>query len=235
MGFVGFFITWEVTARLVGNPLLVSVADVGPALWALRADLAIDTLISLRTLFLGYGVAVLVGLAMGIILAKVQPVRLLAMPVLETIRSVAALALFPVLILLLGLGITAKAFIIFWTAWPAILVNTMHGIDQADRKVIEAATLDGAGRRDLLWLIELPLALPTIVAGLRIGASGGWISLVASEMLGSSAGLGFAVLSYSQSFQFPAMYAAIVAIAVTGLLVNSSLSILQSHVERVIQ
>ena len=219
----------------MGSPLLVPVTDVGPALWALRTDLAIDTLISLRTLFLGYGVAVGVGLAMGIVLAKVQPVRLLAMPVIDASRSVAALALFPALILLLGLGITAKAFVIFWTAWPAILVNTMHGIDQADRQVIEAAKLDGAGRRALLWQIELPLALPVIMAGLRIGAGGGWISLTAAEMLGSSAGLGFAVLSYSQSFQFPAMYAAIVTVAVTGLVVNSSLSILQSHVEGVIE
>ena len=73
------------------------------------------------------------------------------------------------------------------------------------------------------------------MAGLRIGAGGGWISLTAAEMLGSNAGLGFAVLSYSQSFQFPAMYAAIVVIAATGLLVNSSLSILQSHVEGVIE
>ena len=144
----------------------------------------------------------------------------------------AALAFFPLLILLLGLGVTAKAFVIFWTAWPAILINTMHGIQQADRRIIEAATLDGATRHDLLWHIELPLALPTIIAGLRIGASGGWISLVAAEMLGSSAGLGFAVLSYSQSFQFPAMYAAIVCIAATGLVVNQSLYLVQAHIER---
>lgn len=222
-------------ARALGSPLLVSVADVGPALWALRADLAIDALVSLRTLLLGYGMAVIVGLILGIVLAKVQPVRLATMPVIDSVRSVAALAFFPLLILLLGLGLTAKAFVIFWTAWPAILVNTIHGIDQADRQVVEAATLDGSSRLDLLWLIELPLALPTIVAGLRIGASGGWISLTAAEMLGSNAGLGFAVLSYSQSFQFPAMYAAIVVIAATGLLVNSSLSILQSHIEGITQ
>ena len=226
---------WEVTARVVGSPLLVSVADVGPALWALRSDLAIDALVSLRTLTVGYVVAVAFGLSLGIVMAKVKPVRLMAMPIVDSARSVAALAFFPALILLLGLGVTAKAFVIFWTAWPAILINTMHGIDQADRQVVEAATLDGASRHDLLWLIELPLALPTIVTGLRIGASGGWISLVAAEMLGSNAGLGFAVLSYSQSFQFPAMYAAIVAIAATGLLVNTSLSILQSHIEGVAQ
>lgn len=232
LGILFFLLTWQVVANLVASPLLVPPTDVGPALWALRYDLAIDTLISLRTLMLGYTVAVALGLAMGIVMAKVPPIRLMAMPVVDSARSVAALAFFPLLILILGLGVTAKAFVIFWTAWPAILVNAMHGIDQADRAIIEAATLDGASRHNLLWLIEFPLAMPTIVAGMRIGASGAWISLVASEMLGSSQGLGFAVLSYSQSFQFPAMYAAIVAIAVTGLVVNSSLSILQSYTEK---
>lgn len=233
-GIVGVLVVWEVAAATYHSPMLCSVTVVAPALWALRYDLAIDAMVSLRTLFMGYGIAVAVGIVGGIALAKLPTMRLAIMPVVESSRSVAALAFFPLLIMVLGLGITAKAFVIFWTAWPAILINTMHGIRQADRRIVEAATLDGANRRDLLWFVELPLALPTMIAGLRIGASGGWISLVAAEMLGSSAGLGFSVLSYSQSFQFPAMYAAIVIIAATGLVVNHSLYLVQSRSERLL-
>ena len=80
----------------------------------------------------------------------------------------------------------------------------------------------------MLRYITFPLALPAILTGLRIGISGGWIGIVSAEMLGSSAGLGYAVLAYSQSFQFPAMYAAIVMIAVCGLALNQSLLAVQT-------
>lgn len=232
LGLISLCILWELSARTMGSPLFVAPTNVGPALWALRYDLIVDTIMSLRTLLAGFVAAVAIGVGFGLFLAKVKPVHVAAMPVIETVRSISALAIFPLLILLLGLGVTAKAFVIFWTAWPAILINTMHGILTVDGCIVEAATLDGADGGSLLRLIQLPLAMPTIAAGLRIGASGGWIGLTAAEMLGSNAGLGFAVLSYSQSFQFPAMYAAIVCIAATGLIVNSSLAHLQTYVER---
>jgi NitT/TauT family transport system permease protein len=153
------------------------------------------------------------------------------MPVVDSVRPVAALTLFPLLIIILGLGIWSKAFVIFWTAWPAMLLATLQSIRQVDQAVREAALLDGAGRWHMLAHIVLPLASPGIMTGLRIGMGGGWISLVSAEMLGASEGLGYMVLSSSQTFQFATMYAAIIIIAITGLLMNSILALVQQMLE----
>lgn len=129
---------------------------------------------------------------------------------------------------LLGLGVKSKVFVIFWTAWPAILLNTAHGLNRVDADVCNAARIDGAGRWSLFRYIELPLALPMVMTGFRIGLSGGFISLVSAEMLGGSAGLGYSILAYSQTFRFPQMYAVIIIIAAIGLAMNTFLSLIQS-------
>ena len=151
------------------------------------------------------------------------------MPVVDAMRPIAALTLFPLIILILGLGIQAKAFVIFWTAWPAVLLNTLEGLRQVDRSVQEAASLDGAGKGAQLWQIDLPLARSMILTGWRIGLSGGWISLVSAEMLGSKAGLGYAILAYSQTFRFPETYAVVLTIAMLGLFMNTALAAIQNQ------
>jgi sulfonate transport system permease protein len=155
----------------------------------------------------------------------------IVMPVVDAVRPVAALTVFPLLILILGLGVWSKMFVIFWTAWPPILLSTVQSIRQVDRTLLEAARLDGAGRWALLRHITLPLASPGILTGLRIGLSTGWISLVAAEMLGASRGLGYTILSSSQTFQFPTMYATIILIALIGLAMNAVLAGIQQLME----
>lgn len=217
----------------VHSPLFSSPLIVAPVLveMLVSGELVHHASTSLVTISYGFALASAIGFVLGILATQCKPVRLALMPVVDSVRPIAALTLFPLLILLLGLGIGSKVFVIFWTAWPAVLLNTMHGLDTVDVSVQEAAQLDGASRWQLLRYILLPLSLPAIVTGLRIGLSGGWISLVSAEMLGASAGLGYSILAYSQTFRFPAMYAVIVTIAFLGLLMNISLSWLQNYVD----
>jgi ABC-type nitrate/sulfonate/bicarbonate transport system permease component len=187
---------------------------------------------SLQTVMLGYGSAVLCGLVLGTALSQSRALASLLTPAIDALRPIAALSFFPLLILLFGIGQTSKAIVIFWTAWPPVLLATVQSIGTVDPSTVEAAHIDGASPYRTLRHIALPLALPGILTGMRIGMSGGWIGLVSAEMLGSSAGLGHAVLSFSQSFQFPQMYAVIGAIALCGLALNQLLLAVQVLVER---
>lgn len=233
-GLAVLLVIWQNLAHAAQSPMLPGVGAVAYAFMpkVLSGELVLHAAVSLTTVLLGLGAAVACGITLGVLIAQSSVVSAICMPAIDAIRPIAALSFFPVLILLFGIGQTSKAIVIFWTAWPAVLLGTVHGISAIDALTVEAARIDGANRAHVLHYITFPLALPSILTGLRIGMSGGWIGLVSAEMLGSSAGLGYAVLAYSQSFQFPAMYAAIVMIAVCGLALNQFLLAVQTVVER---
>jgi NitT/TauT family transport system permease protein len=234
LGLLALLVVAQNVSHATKSPMLPDVPAVAVALWdlVLSGVLAQHSQASLLTLAVGILGAVVVGVTLGVAMATLQTLDTVIMPVVDVLRPIAALALFPLLILLFGLGLTPKAAVIFWTAWPPILLSTVQGLRTVDPAVVEAAQIDGAGRWRVLRSITFPLALPAILTGIRIGVSAGWVGLVSAEMLGASAGLGYAVLLYSQAFQFGAMYASIVAIAVLGLLVNQSVLLLQTVVER---
>lgn len=231
---MGLAALWEAGAYLSRNPLFPPLERVALALYQMMisGEMLAHVRGSLGHLAVGIGLAAIVGLALGIAITESAAVRVALTPVVDLMRPVAALSLFPLIILILGLGMWSKVFVIFWTAWPAILLNTVRGLLDVDPLCIEAASLDGCGRWGLLWFIRLPLALRTIGTGLRIGVSGGWISLVSAEMLGSNSGLGYATQVYSQTFRFPEMYAAVVMIGLVGLAANTGLEWVQTHFER---
>ena len=226
IGFLAIAGLWEVAARVSSSPLMIPVSGVVTAFWRLMlsGELPANAMTSLGRVSLGFLLASVSGILLGVLIYLYKPIEDMVMPVVDAIRPVAALTIFPLIILALGLGLASKVFVIFWTAWPACLLNTVQGLRDVDKQVIEAARLDGAGTFTLLVSMYLPLSFPTLLTGLRIGLSGGWISLVAAEMLGSQSGLGWAILSYSNTFRFPDMYATIVAIAIIGLLMNVGLA-----------
>lgn len=233
LGLAGVLIVWEVAARGLGSPMLPPFSAAGMALWSMLASGAALPHIaeSLTNVLLGFCVAVALGIIIGTAVVQSSMLDQIVGPVVDSMRPIAALTLFPLLILLMGIGRSAKVFIIFWTAWPAVLLNTAQGLRKIDASIREAAQTEGAGRWPLLRYISFPLAMPSIMTGLRIGLSGGWISLVASEMLGSQRGLGYSILAYSQTFRFPEMYATIILIGLIGLGMNLILAAIQRRLD----
>jgi NitT/TauT family transport system permease protein len=186
---------------------------------------------SLFVLLSGVAAAVIFGVSFGILIHLFRSFRRPAVLVVDAVRSVAAIALFPVFILLFGIGFMCKSAVIFWTAWPPVLLSTVDSLDRVDANCIDAAENMGAGAFSTLLHVSLPIALPGILTGIRTGAGTGWISLIAAEMLGSNSGLGFFVLLSSQTFDYAGMFTGIVLIAVTGLAVNQLLLKIQGACE----
>lgn len=233
IGILALLVVWELGARARQSPLFPPMTEslLSAVKLARTGEIFPDIAASLRTIVLGFGIAATIGFALGILVTEWKFINTVLGPVIDAMRPIAALTIFPLLILLLGLGVWSKAFVIMWTSWPAVVLNTAQGIRKVDQEVIEAGQLDGAGRWPLLLRIKLPLAAPMIMTGLRIGLSGGWISLVSAEMLGSSEGLGFSILAYSQTFRFPEMYATIIFIATIGLTMNIVMAWIQNRTD----
>lgn len=157
---------------------------------------------------------------LGLLIGWYRPVAQFLGPVLELFRNTAALALLPVFVLILGLGETSKVSIILYAcAWP-ILLNTVAGVKGVDPLLIKSATSMGLKPYRLFQKVILPAAVPTIFTGVRLAGAYSILVLVAAEMVGAKAGLGY-LINYAQfNFRVPDMYAGIITISALGLLFN---------------
>lgn len=234
IGIISFLTLWQVMSKALNNPAVPSAADVlRSMLEILKNGNAIANIIAtLKLVIIGVLMAFLVGFLLGLICEASPITNSLLMPVIGGARNVAAISLFPLLIVLFGIGDFPRIIVIFWTAFPAIMLSTMQGLNRIDISLIEAGQNLGANRRQIYQRIKIPLALPQILNGLRIGIGNGFIAIVVAEMLGASKGLGFMVLWTTQSFKYKETYAYILIIAIVGGLINLTMNYFIKKFER---
>lgn len=187
---------------------------------------------SLRRFAMGFGLAVLVGIPLGLLMAWFRWVDRIVSPAFEAVRFVAPIAWVPFAALWFGTGIGGPVLIIFMGAFPPVLINTYRGAKQVDRKYIEAARMLGASAWRAMTEVLLPAAVPSIVAGLRISAGLGWQSLVGAELIVASSGVGYLMVKGQGSVSTATVMSGMVAIGIVGLLIDVALRRLQAVVER---
>ncbi|OLE20510.1 MAG: ABC transporter permease [Catenulispora sp. 13_1_20CM_3_70_7] len=227
---------WEVAPRigLVDRTFLVPFSEAVKALIELARDgrLWDNTQASLSRSLAGFGIAIGIGVPLGLLIGWYRPVAEFLGPLLELFRNTAALALLPVFILLLGIGETSKiAIVVFACTWP-ILLNTVSAVRGVDAVLVKSARSMALPAPRLFAKVILPASVPTIFTGIRLAGSGSILVLIAAEMVGAKAGLGYLVNVSQQNFAIPQMYAAIIAISVIGLVFNQLLVALERRLTR---
>ncbi|MCV7284939.1 ABC transporter permease [Mycolicibacterium wolinskyi] len=178
---------------------------------------------SLSRALAGLAVAVVASIPLGIAIAWYRPVAEFLNPLLELFRNTAALALLPVFILILGIGETSKVALVIYASSFPILLNTISGVRTVDPLLIKSARSLGLSPIRLFQKVILPAAVPTIFTGLRMAAASSILVLIAAEMVGAKAGLGYLITASQLNFQIPNMYAGIVTIALVGVVFNGIL------------
>ena len=202
---------WDVVARL-GELLVRPFAG-----YVLHEHL----LSSLQRFGMGFGIAVLVGIPLGLLMAWFKWVDRIVTPAFEAVRFVAPIAWVPFAALWFGTGIGGP-----------VLINTYRGARQVDRKYIEAAQMLGASAWRAMTEVLLPAAVPSIVAGLRISAGLGWQSLVGAELIVASSGVGYLMVKGQASVSTATVMCGMAAIGVVGLVIDVALRRVQAVIER---
>ncbi|MGD9864668.1 MAG: ABC transporter permease [Pseudodonghicola sp.] len=233
---LAFFAGWQIASSAGWlNPAVFPPLDrVAQALWAGVASGALidDIAISLRRAGLAFLAAAALGIPLGLIMGQIGAVERALDPILQLFRQTSALALYPVFILLLGLGEASKVFVIFWATLFPILLATIGGVKQVDAKLVEMARSFGASRATIFRRVILPGSTPPIFVGLRLSATTALLLLIAAEMIGANKGVGFQVMNAQYNFQIPLMFAAIFLLAILGLGANWVLVLLQRRLCR---
>ncbi|WP_328620070.1 ABC transporter permease [Streptomyces sp. NBC_00354] len=228
---VALLAVWEAAPRLglVDSTFLPPVSEVAAAWWELAGNgrLAEHTQASLIRSFGGFGIAVVVAVPLGLLIGWYRPVAALLGPLLEVFRNTAALALLPVFVLLLGIGETSKVSIVVYACvWP-ILLNTISAVGNADPTLVRLARSMDLSTPRLFQKVILPASVPAVFTGIRLAGAVSILVLVAAEMIGAKAGLGYLINASQYNFAIPEMYAGIVTISAIGVTFNQLLVVIE--------
>ncbi|WP_131769448.1 ABC transporter permease [Candidatus Protofrankia californiensis] len=236
VGILVLLAAWEVLPRVgavdrVFLPPFSEVADEWVVLLH-GGDLWEHTSASLTRAASGFALAILIALPLGLLIGWFRLVDQFLNSVLEVFRNTAPLALLPVFVLIFGLGETSKiAIIVYACVWP-LLLNTISGVRGVDPLLVKSARSMGLSSLRLFQKVILPAAVPTIFTGIRLAGAYAILVLVAAELVGAKAGLGY-LINYAQSnFAIPEMYAGIITISAIGLIINQGLLALERRFTR---
>jgi ABC-type nitrate/sulfonate/bicarbonate transport system permease component len=211
---------WTVQADSDHFPRLTTILVEFKDMW-LFSEFTTHVVPSLVRIGLGFGIAVVAGVALGIPIGLSEWTRKLAMPHIEYWRAMPPPALLPISIILLhDIGNKQKvAFIAFFCMFP-ILLNTIDGVRSIDRTLVDTARSFRIPSRERVMRIVLPGALPQIVAGMRTSLSLAVIMMVLAEYFSSTSGVGYVLLISKNTFEMAPMWAAILLIGLLGYLLN---------------
>lgn len=222
-----FLALWEVLPRLgwVDATFLPPFSEVLRALAGMLAsgELQAHLFASGARALAGFAIAIVVGVPLGLVIGWYRGVAEILNPLLEVFRNTAPLAILPVFVLILGMGETSKvSMVVYSCLWPIVL-NTVSGVRNVDPLLIRSARSMALSPLRLFYKVVLPASVPTVFTGIRVAGAYSILVLIAAEMVGAKAGLGYLV-NYSQfTFEIPKMYAGIVTLSLLGLLFNQGL------------
>lgn len=202
LGLALFFLTWHfviaagiVPERLLAAPttiistFLEKLTDASPDGYTLQENF----LVSLKLALVGYLSALAIGTPLGLLMGWYRVFDRLITPIFEIVRPIPPIAWIPISIIWLGVGLTAKAFIIFLSAFVSCVINSYTGVKMANPVLINVARTCGASRWEIFTTVCIPSAIPMVFSGFRIALGNAWSTLVAAELLASTGGLGFMI------------------------------------------
>jgi ABC-type nitrate/sulfonate/bicarbonate transport system permease component len=191
-----------------------------------------DVLPSLGRMFAGWGIAAVVGIAVGMAVGSSRVAADVSQPVVNFLRSTPGPALLPVFLVIFGTGTTMRVSLIaFGTVWP-ILLNTIEGVRTVEPVQLETARAFGLGRWARIRRVVLPAAMPKILAGLRVAVAIALILMVISELVAATDGIGHQLVSAQQLFLLTDMWAGILLLAGLGYLLNLLFQTIESRMLR---
>jgi ABC-type nitrate/sulfonate/bicarbonate transport system permease component len=231
-----FLAMWEAAVRFGGvNPLFTSSPSrIAAAAYDLFAAGTIwgDLRVSAIEFFAGYGLAVAVGVPLGVLMGWYGRVNAVLDPFVSALYATPRIALLPLVMIWFGIGLMSKVAIVFLGAVFPILVNTITGVRTINPDFIKVARSFGSNDHQLFLKIALPSSVPLLLAGLRLGLGHGLVGIVVGEMFGATQGLGYLIAVAGARFQTDRVMVGIIIIALCGMAMTAVLRAIERRFER---
>jgi ABC-type nitrate/sulfonate/bicarbonate transport system permease component len=213
-------IGWELTSRfeLVSSSALPPLTEVLASWWSmvLSGELVTNGAASLYRTVAGLGLAIVVGIVLGIAMAWWKSVNALLAPIVEAFYPMPKSALIPVTVIWLGFGDGSKILLIFMGCMVPITIGAFNGARGSDQALVWSARSMGASRTRMLWDVVVPSAMPELLNGIRTALALSFILLVSSELIVAREGLGYLIGYLGANGSYDAMFAVVLTVAFLG-------------------
>jgi NitT/TauT family transport system permease protein len=239
IGILGFLILWQlismsgiVESKYISTPIKVvslfitKLTDPSPD----GAVIGVNILSSLIVALSGFGLAMLIGIPLGYFMGWYRGFDSFMRPLFEIIRPIPPVSWIPLTIVWLGIGLKAKALIVFFAAFVPCLINSYTGIKQTSEVLKNVAKTCGASNFTIFWKVGIPSSMTMTFAGIKVAIGNAWATLVAAEMLAASSGLGYMILMGRQFGRVDLVILGIVVIGLIGTVITILLGMLENKV-----
>ncbi len=194
--------------------------------------LFVNIIASLQVALSGFLTAIVIGIPLGLVMGWWKNADRFIRPIFELIRPIPPIAWIPLIVVWMGIGLKAKAMIIFFTTFVPCVINSYTGIKLTNQTLINVSKTFGASNLEIFFKVGIPSALPMTFAGIRVALGNSWSTLVAAEMLAASAGLGY-MIQIGRSVARPdIVIVGMVVIGVIGAVLSAILSYAESKLMR---
>ena len=183
----------------------------------LHGTLLSDLAYSGRSFALGFALAAVAGVLLGVIVGWYRKVELLTGPFLNALYATPRIAMIPLIIIWFGIGMISKVIVVFKITAVAIILNTAAGIKNLDPVWLELARSLRLSRWETTYKIRFPGALPYIITGMRLGVGRALLGVVVAELMAANAGLGYLLRDSSETWDSPKLFVTVILLATIGL------------------
>ena len=240
-GVLLFFIIWQVLcstgivpSKYLSKPLevfnlfIIKLSDTNPD----GAILSVNILSSLQVALAGFALAIVIGVPLGLLMGWYRGFDAFMRPIFEIIRPIPPVSWIPLTIVWMGIGLKAKAFIVFFAAFVPCLINSYTGIRQTSEVLKNVSKTCGASNFTTFWKVGVPSALTMTFAGVKVAIGNAWATLVAAEMLAASSGLGYMILMGRSYGRVDLVILGIVVIGVIGTAITYVIGLVERRMMR---
>lgn len=231
-----FLVLWELAVAFGWiNPLFSSspsrILSTGYDMFA-DGSIFYDMQVSGLEFLVGYGMAVVIGVPLGILMGWYGRLNAILEPFVSALYATPRIALLPLMMIWFGIGFGSKIAIVFLGAIFPILVNTITGVRTIEADFIKVARSFGSNDRQLFLTVALPSSVPFLLTGLRLGLGHALVGIVVGEMYGATRGLGFIIAVAGARFQTDRLMVGIILIASAGVILTEILRLIERRFER---
>ena len=232
LSLVVVLIVWELYGRSVNPVLFTYPTAIARAFVELVAKGELQRYLgqSLEVFLYGFVLAVIVGIPLGIFLARSTTLSLAVEPYLLAIYSTPMVAFIPLIVLWFGFRVTAKVVIVFLFMVFPILLNTQQGVKNLNQDLLEVARSFCSSERQLWRDLIIPSALPFILAGINLAIGRGLVGMIVAEFFTSVAGLGYMIVQYANSFETAKLFVPIVVLMTLGVILIGLIKVIERKV-----
>jgi len=197
--------------------------------WILDGSLWDNLEATLAAMALGYAIGTVTGVALGLLFGFLPRLHRVLSPYISALYALPKIALAPLFVIVLGIGIASKVALVAITVFFLVLTSTLDGVRNVDRDLVQALSLMGATRTEVIRKVLVPAALPWIFTGMRIAVRYAFSNTLLAELIASNRGIGYLIEYYSGTFDAAGAYAAILVLVMCSVGLTEVLSRIETR------